>query len=129
VTNRDLVGFVNTAQFWLESKPADSKLQYAVRKVMKRVMPLIETYNERREDIAREHALEKDGALVLDGPGRLTYSKISAAARDAAWRALARVGVTVEPFLVPVPPDFPRGLVEAWAGFVFAPVEDVEPEA
>lgn len=130
-TNRDLVAFLNAAQPWLVAHPEDRKFRYALKKVTKQAERLWATYTEQAEDLDIEHcATGKDGVILKDDRGQLSFTKEGLRKRNAARKTLFEADAGVVAFLAAeVPAELTESEREAFAGFVLPDVAETEAPA
>lgn len=119
----EMSAFVQTANTWVSSQKKESKLRYALKKVMKRCTTIMETTQAQLEDIDVDHAQEKDGILVYNGDS-LSFSKEELKKRNKERRTLLQTKVIIEPHIVTVPADLTPTLRDAFAGFVLSESEE-----
>jgi len=130
-TYGEVFAFVNVATRWLKNNKEESKLRYAVKKVMKSLDSTLTGYQEKIEDINIEHCSEtEDGIIRKDATGNFEYTKENLRKRNEAIRKLQTAKVPVTPFFTPVEEDASLSEVEleAFDGFVIK-VETTGPVA
>jgi hypothetical protein len=118
-TYRDLLEFYQTANSFLAQKENDdTKLRYALARMVKRAKRIIEKVDQQKEDALVENCAEDEtGNIRRDSRGSYVYSKTGLAKLNAQVRALVDQNVEIEPYYVQV-----NGLDEltslAFEGFV-----------
>lgn len=119
--------FNTMAQVFLKrTGDSETKLSYALKRVLARVQSQTETVQQRLTDIDIDHCLtEQRGGIdviVRDGAGALQYTKEAMKLRNAAQAAyLNGDNVEVEPYLATkLPGDLNIFEVEAFTGFVIS---------
>lgn len=118
--------FSQYAQDYLRSREGkpDTKLGYALNRVLKRVVAHNSTVEERLGDIEIDHCVTEsrngEDVIVRDGQGNLQYTKDGLKKRNAARTVfLAANEIEVEShFATKLPDDLNFAQVEAFAGFV-----------
>lgn len=133
ITVTQLIDFINVAGPFLDPPKDDQgnqvrptpvgKFAYAVRKAMKAGKTLYGEHAERNDDVDIEHCLEKEGKIVREPSGQLSYSKQGLRDRNKARKALLMREIDVPTFLAPVgsiPADLTEDEREAFEGFVIA---------
>ena len=124
VSYRDLAEFMAHAQKRVASRDkdnAETKFDYALRKVLKSCERLWTDYLETRGDIDIEHcAVDDSGVIKRDAQGGLCFTKDGMKARATALRKLFDQTVDVPTHIA----EAPKGLTEEerdiFAGFVLA---------
>ena len=124
VSYRDLAEFMAFAQKRLadrDKEKAETKFDYALRKVLKSCERLWTDYLETRSDIDIEHAAtDKDGVIKRDDKGNLAYTKDGMKSRATALRKVFDETVDVPVHIA----EAPKGLTEEerdiFVGFVLA---------
>lgn len=112
-----------------EAEP-NTKLYYAIKRVLKGMRRPMEQHAEAIQDINVEHAAteEKTGALLMDGE-RFRFTRDGMKARLVALRKLnEETEYEVEPyFATEIPKDLTEEELEAFSGFILRPGAE-EPE-
>lgn len=126
VTYTRLITFINIASAWLQANPKESKLKYALERVMKRAGKLYREFQEKIEDINVELcAVDRDGVVLRDEKGEYRFTKEGLKSRLHRIRGLEAGEVKIEPyFATEIPKDLPTPVKDALAGFVI----DAAPE-
>lgn len=128
VTYAQIVQFRNNSRQYLGSKKVEqSKLHYALTKLIKKTESHFNDFTEQEQEIRIELAkTDKDGTLVLDKENNYTYTKEEAKKLHKKLRELRDTQVEIEPHIVT---DLPKDLEPIWYEF-FVPfvIEDREPE-
>jgi hypothetical protein len=126
------------AHNYLAENKGDTKLAYALKKVTKQCLPVLEQYNSDLEDIAINNAsVDEKGNLLhlkteVDGK-IIGYNYTPAAAIQRKKEATELFASEKEYPIIPhickdIPVDLTETHTEAFAGFVTELVEEVEPE-
>jgi hypothetical protein len=103
---------------------SETKLSYAIKRVMARVQSVNETVQQHIADMDIDHCLTEqrkgEEVIVRDGAGALQYSREAMKARNAAQAAyLNGDNLDVEPYwAAKLPDDLDVFEVEAFEGFV-----------
>lgn len=123
--------FIQMAEAYLNANRNETKLTYALKRVVSRVIKQRTKVDERILDINIDHCLtakqgEQD-VIVKDGRGELQYTKEAQKACNAAkLKYMAEANVEVEThFATELPDDLGVFEIDAFAGFVITP-EDAE---
>jgi len=128
VTNKQVSTFRQNARNYLIANPEQSKLQYALSKMLKKTESIQEKYQEEEQEIRIDLAtIDKDGVLVIDEKtNSYRYKKEDAKKLDQKLRELANKEVEIEPYIAS---HLPENLEAIWFEF-FVPfvIEDKEPE-
>lgn len=112
---------MNAGNAWINSQNgAESKLKYAIERVMKRTKKVIEQYREDLEDAQIEHCYaDEKGVIVRDGRGEYQFTKEGLTALNQKRRELVRSEVSVEPyFATELPENLDPTTKEIFTGFV-----------
>jgi len=123
--------FLNMAQLYLGENKSETKLTYALKRVLSRVVKQKATVDERLLDLNIDHCVTAkqgdDEVIVRDGRGDLQYTKDSQkACNTAKLKYLAEANIEVEPhYATKLPDDLGIFELEAFSGFVIKP-EDAE---
>ena len=133
-TYTTIIAFMNAAAAHLKAHDkADSKLTYALKKMLKACGAHHTAYAEGVEDLRIEHCVvdPKNQAILHDERGAYVFTKDGMRAFIKAEKALRETAVVIVPFVVQ---DMPDDLTDdergAFAGFVLGPLcEIVEPKA
>lgn len=105
MTKNDVYLFSQWAQKRIESEDAESKLRYALSKVVARLRPVLSDLVEAWNDIdIDEAATDEKGILVKDSFGGYGYTKEGAKKRLDRRRAVLKETVEVKPFFVDTEP-------------------------
>ena len=121
-TYSELFTFINVATKWLKDNKDESKLRYAVKKVMKSCDKLITSYQEKVEDLNIEHCSEDENGIIRkDAQGGFQFTKDNLRKRNAAMRKLQDEKVEVPSFFADHKDDLSDSEVEAFTGFVIEP--------
>lgn len=123
--------FVTNAQVYLKNFPGETKLKYALEKVLKRLpIDSINTeYSEAMQDLEADHAnTDERGSLLyqmVDGKKEFDYTPAGLKSLRAAKRELSQeLRFEVKEHIAPeVPEDFPEEFRPIFEGFVLAPSE------
>lgn len=129
-TKDQVWAFAQWAARRVTEEAAESKLKYALEKMLIRCRPILAEINEQWEDIDLKYAhTDADGVLVKKD-GQYTYDKDSEQSRVRARRDVFKQTVSLQPFYVDM---LPPGLSEAdkffGAGFVFTEEIDINETA
>jgi hypothetical protein len=128
-TVKEITEFINVANSWLNQQDGQqSKLTYAVARVIKRAMRVNDKYNEDLEDIRVDHCVvDEKGVIVRDSNGNYQFTKDGIAAYHKKRRQLLfSAEHELEPYYATsVTPKLDARIVEAFRGFVVK--EDYEP--
>lgn len=123
--------FIQMAQLYLNENKSETKLTYALKRALSRVIKQRTTVDERILDINIDHCVTAkqgdDDVIVKDGRGELQYTKeAQKACNTAKLKYLAEANVEVEPhYATKLPDDLGIFEIEAFAGFVIKP-EDAD---
>ncbi len=129
--------FSLAAHNYLSDNKGDTKLTYALKKVGKQCLPVLENYNSELDDIAINNAsVDEKGNLLhikneVDGK-ILGYSYTPSAAirqkRDSKELFTAEKEYPITPHIIKeLPADLEERYKEVFACFVLEPVQGVEP--
>ncbi len=111
------------------TKGKETKLTYAINRVLKRLQKAQDAVNEALGDIEIENCVTEkrgeDDVIVRDVQGNLQFTKAGIRARNAARRKyLSDANVEIDPyFATKLPDDLTVNEIEALAGFVIRPEE------
>lgn len=126
------VEFSQMAQGYLKrAEGRESKLVYALNRVLGRIQKQQTIVNEALSDIEIDHCLtEKRGeheVITRDSDGRLEYTREGIKERNRAQRKyLNKEEIEIDPHYVTQPPDdLTEAEIETFVGFVLKP-EDAE---
>lgn len=112
VTYQQIANFRNAARQFIGQKPAQTKLHFAINKMMKRTENHHQDFFDKENDIKIEHAqTDKDGVLLINADKAYSYSKENAKKLQADMRKLGRTEVEVDVFPVK---ELPKDLEAAW---------------
>lgn len=124
--------FATFAQAFLKrTKDKETKLNYAINRVLGRIQKQSGKVNDALSDIEIDNCVTEkrgdDDVIVRDGQGNLQFTKEGIRKRNAATtKYVTEANVEVEPyFATKLPDDLSTFEVEAFAGFVIKP-EEVE---
>lgn len=125
-TNKQLIRFFQTAQAYLNSSKDNTKLTYALRKVMKRVEPAIEEYNEELQDVRAENAATdpNTGTFLEGSNGSFKYTQDGLKKLNAKTKELLKKTINLpgaSHYVEVLPPDLHQEFVDAFVGFVIDP--------
>lgn len=131
-TYTEIFTFTNVAVSYLKRHEKDqdeSKLRYALKKLVKAGQKVFEDYQEQVEDLRIEHCSEDErGNIQRDAQQNYTFTKDKLRQLTKAIRVLAEKSVEFKPYLVEVAPvDLTDAERDAFAGFVLAERADEEP--
>jgi len=125
-TLRDVINFANSASRWTAMRDKDepqTKLSYAVARMLKRCQKPIEDYNARNEDIRLNEALEdeKTKAVLMEGQ-QYKFSKQGLKKVVEEQRKLLDEEVEIEPYIATaVPANLSDDVRVSFEGFVITP--------
>jgi hypothetical protein len=130
-TYRDIINFVNSASRWQQLQERDklpqTKLSYAVARMLKRCQKPLEDYNGKIEDLRLDQALEdeKTKAVLRDEQQQYKFDKNGLKKVLEDQRALLNQEIEIEPYIATaLPGDLSSDVRIAFEGFVIEP----EPE-
>jgi hypothetical protein len=131
-TYTEIIVFLNAGQTYLIAHDkVESKLKYALKRMIKTCTKLYETYTESVEDLRIEHCsidATKGDVILYNANGSYAFTRDGLRAFTKATRALREQAVEVAPFLAQaVPDDLTDDERAAFAGFVLPP--EAEPLA
>lgn len=129
--------FNHVATLYLAKNDGDTKLNYALKKVQKQCLPILEAYNSDLQDIAINNASVDEKGNLLHVKNEVSgvvidyqYTKEAAIKRKNQSKELYNVqkDYDINPHICDViPADLPKDMIEILAGFVIEPVVDEEP--
>lgn len=111
---------------WLELHPKESKFAYAIKRVMSQLQSLDPGMQTKLENIDIDNcATDKDGVILRDLNGTLSFTKSGLKARNTARaELLAAEDVEIQPYYAT---QIPEGLTDdelkLFSGFVIKPEE------
>lgn len=122
-TLRDVINFANSASRWMsiQEKQPQTKLSYAVARMLKRCQKPIEDYNAKIEDIRLDNALEdeKTKAVLRDEAQQYKFSKEGLRKIIEEQRKLLDGEIEIEPYIATaIPDDLSDDARVAFEGFV-----------
>lgn len=123
------IEFSNVAQQYLvRTKDKETKLSYAINRVLSRIRKQQDTVNEAISDIEIDYCLtEKRGDLDVitrDAQGNLQYTKENLKTRNKKTSEYLNAdNIEVEPHFVSAPDDLTAVELEAFAAIVIKPEE------
>lgn len=119
-TYRQVNEFISAADAYLRANPEASKLEYALKKMLKRCAAIMEDYNEKLEDLRIENCIEDEkGVIARDERGNYQFSKSGLKTLLKAHRTLADQAVSLEDYIATALPENLSGVDrENFAGFV-----------
>lgn len=130
-TYREIINFANAATRWMaiqeRDKQPQTKLSYAVARMLKRCQKPLDDYNGKLEDLRLENALEdeKTKAILRDEAQQYKFSKQGLKAVIEAQRELLEKEIEVEPYIATALPDNINDDVKvAFEGFVMEKQEE-----
>jgi hypothetical protein len=136
-TIKSIDQFNQLATYYLQKNTADTKLNYALKKVQKQCEPVLEAYNSNLQDIAINNAsVDEKGNLVHvknEVSGAIIdykYTKEAAIKRKNESKDLYNVekDYPITPHILrDLPADLAEEQIEIFAGFVMEPIIDIEP--
>jgi len=131
---RDIINFVNAASRWQSIQERDklpqTKLSYAVARMLKRCQRPLEDYNGKIEDLRLEQALEdeKTKAVLRDEQQQYKFSKAGLKKVLEDQRGLLSQEIEIEPYTATaLPEDLSDDVRIAFEGFVIK--AEPEPDA
>lgn len=106
----DLLNLIRFINFSLpQDQGADwSKGQKKLTKIGERLKPYIDSYNEKRDDIMLDNALEIDGKIQIKADGTFEYNKEGVKRRDKALFNLFESYFDFEPIKILNPDELER---------------------
>lgn len=121
-TYREVFTFINAAAIWLEKNKDESKLRYAVKKILKACQTIGTLYQEKIEDIDIEHCSvdEKTQNILKDERGEMTFTKDSIRKRNEARRKLFETSVEVATHFATDPGNLGDAVRDSFLGFVIS---------
>lgn len=119
-TYRQINEFIAAASVYLKAHPEPSKLEYALKKMLKRSGAVMEDYNEKLEDLRIDNCIENDkGVIARDERGNYQFSKDGLKTLLKAHRELADKPVSLEVYIATaLPENLSEADRENFAGFV-----------
>ncbi len=126
MTKQKVRDFAAWATSRVKTEEPNSKLKYALDKMLLRVRPILVGINEAWEDIDLDLAhTDEKGILIRDQSGAYTYTKENEKERIAKRRAVMKETVTIKPFIVDhAEYELSEVDLEFGNGFVFNVSED-----
>lgn len=96
----------------------EDKQLYALKKLTKKIQPLIEKHYEDVGDLRIDHAsTDEKGNLILDGKDQFVFTKEKLKELNIAIRKLEGKEVEIEPHYTEWPESLPDSLKEHFVGF------------
>jgi hypothetical protein len=81
-----------------EKVESGSKAELKLKKIIDKIKPFLDTYNEKREDIKLEHAYaDKNGILELNEKGEYKYTKDGIRGINSDYKKLLEQFIDFEP--------------------------------
>ena len=120
-TYRSVIDFVNNAGAYVQAHPEENKLKYALQKVQKKALKMLQAYNDSLEDLRVENcATDEKGVVLRDPNGNYQFTKEGLTAFNKAQRAFITTGtVDIDAYIVTeLPENFEEGFREVFTGFV-----------
>lgn len=119
--------FINAQKVYLQKSKNETKLHYAIKKVLPRLQKCFDQYHEQKEDIELEHVnTDQHGSILYKVENGVKVFDFTPAAykkvREKKKALLTGDNFEFEPYFAPeVPEDFPSELTEFFQGFVLQP--------
>lgn len=119
-TYREVIQFVNAATTYVSQNHDENKLKYALTKTQKSAAKVVETYNEKLEDLRIDHcSVDEKGTILRDANGNYLFGRDGLRALVQGQRVLNNQGVEVQEHITEIPENFDENYREAFTGFVF----------
>lgn len=126
-TYKDLFEFLNIANTYVSNGHAEpkDKLAYAIKRVKKRLEPVMESWNESLADLQYDHAsIDEKGNLIRTKEGGLMFTVPKQKEFDKAVKELRKKTFEFEPyFATELPNDLDEFTQESLIEFVIKPTE------
>jgi hypothetical protein len=130
-TYREIINFANAASRWLaiqeKEKQPQTKLSYAVARMLKRCQKPLDDYNGEIEDLRLDHALEdeKTKAVLRDEAQQYKFSKQGLKTVIEKQRELLEKEIEIEPYIATaLPASLNDDVKVAFEGFVMEKQEE-----
>lgn len=127
-TYREVFQFINAGSRWLaeHKKDEDTRLGYAIAKLIKKLGKHDSDYREAVEDLNVEHCEVNDKGHIIHENDNYVFSKEGKKKRDAAQRKLLDTPVNFEPhYVTTIPEGITPDMQVALEGFVFQEPSEV----
>src|SRR4029077_3506287 len=131
-TYQEIAAFDGEARAWLTKHPENTKVSWAVKRVLKRTQAVIQEYREKAEDITIEHcSVDDKGNIITEGLDqfgreRYKFTPEKLLERNQEQRKLFKEKVDIEPYIATdIPPDITEEDRELFMDFV---LNDAAPE-
>jgi hypothetical protein len=119
MTYADMFQFIAYANHWLNSNKNNTKIHYALRKVIKAANKLVADYQEKLEEININHCSVDDKGIILkDDKNEYRFTKDCLLKRNKERRFLFDSTVTVTPFYVADKSLLSDDDIENFRGFI-----------
>lgn len=117
-TVKKVITFASLAAQAIDKIKKEEKQFYALKKLLKKVQPIIDKHYEDVNDLRIDHAsTDEKGNLILDSKDQFTFTKEKLKELNAAIRKLEGKEVDVEPHYTEWPASLPESLKEYFIGF------------